>query len=142
MKNLYRLFLTVVLVSFGFAAYAQNQEGNEMPTPEELATQEADRLAEQLKLESWQVFYVDSTLQHDYAALMQEAEKMQKSKVGNAALYQAMNDRWADQIDATYKRIFTPEQWASYLKSGAGKAQKARQKRAEKAAALAEKTKK
>jgi hypothetical protein len=34
-----------------------------------------------------------------------------------------------DTIDASYKKIFTQTQWAAYLKSGAGKAQKARAKR-------------
>jgi hypothetical protein len=38
-----------------------------------------------------------------------------------------------DQIDATYQKIFTQEQWAAYLKQGAGKAQKARAKRKAKA---------
>ena len=44
-------------------------------------------------------------------------------------LYQAVQDKWWDQIDATYKIIFNPQQWAAYLKSGAAKAQKAREKR-------------
>jgi hypothetical protein len=34
-----------------------------------------------------------------------------------------------DTIDASYKKIFTQTQWTAYLKSGAGKAQKARAKR-------------
>jgi hypothetical protein len=34
-----------------------------------------------------------------------------------------------EQIDVTYKKIFTEKQWAAYLKSGAGKAIKAREKR-------------
>jgi hypothetical protein len=38
-----------------------------------------------------------------------------------------------EQIDATYKRIFTESQWKAYLKQGASKAQKARAKRRAKA---------
>ena len=34
-----------------------------------------------------------------------------------------------DNIDESYRRIFNDEQWKAYLKSGAGKAQKAREKR-------------
>ena len=34
-----------------------------------------------------------------------------------------------EQIDKTYKKFFTPQQWAAYLKSGAAKQQKAREKR-------------
>jgi hypothetical protein len=48
-------------------------------------------------------------------------------------MYQAVHDRWMAQIDATYKKIFNPQQWAAYLKSGAAKAQKAREKRRAKA---------
>ena len=44
-------------------------------------------------------------------------------------MYIMVQDKWMDQIDATYKRIFTEEQWAAYLKQGAAKAQKARAKR-------------
>jgi hypothetical protein len=48
-------------------------------------------------------------------------------------MYQAVQDKWMDQIDVTYKRIFTEKQWAAYLKSGAGKLIKAREKRKAKA---------
>ena len=99
------------------------------------AEEEADRLQKMLDLEDWQVFYVDSTLKHDLPAWMAETEKLQTAKVANSALYMAVSDKWMDQIDATYKRIFTPEQWAAYLKTGAGKAMKAREKRKAKAAA-------
>ena len=34
-----------------------------------------------------------------------------------------------DKIDNTYRKLFTDSQWAAYLKSGAGKQQKAREKR-------------
>jgi hypothetical protein len=81
------------------------------------------------------VFYVDSTLKHDFPAWVEESNKLQASKVTNSAMYIAVSDKWMDQIDATYKKIFTPEQWAAYLKSGAGKALKAREKRKEKALA-------
>jgi hypothetical protein len=58
-----------------------------------------------------------------------EYEQLRAAKVGNTSMYQDVQDKWLDQIDATYKRIFTEEQWALYLKSGAAKAQKAREKR-------------
>jgi hypothetical protein len=94
---------------------------------------EADRLQRVLDLEDWQVFYVDSTLKHDFPAMMAEYEQLRLAKVSNTNMYQDVRDKWLDQIDATYKRIFTEEQWAAYLKQGAGKAQKARAKRREKA---------
>ena len=95
----------------------------------ERAEQEADRLQSVLNLEDWQVFYVDSTLKHDYPAMLAECEKLQASKVMNSSLYIAVQDKWMEQIDVAYKRIFTEEQWAAYLKNGGLRAQKARDKR-------------
>jgi hypothetical protein len=90
---------------------------------------EADRLQNLLDLEDWQVFYVDSTLKHDFPAMMAEYDQLRKAKVTNTAMYQAVQDKWMDQVDRTYQRLFTEEQWKLYLKAGAGKAQKAREKR-------------
>ncbi|MBQ8837757.1 MAG: hypothetical protein IJ005_00390 [Bacteroidales bacterium] len=115
---------------FQTATYAQQSE---KPDVFEQAETEADRLQRVLDLEDWQVFYVDSTLKHDFPAMMKEFEELQNSKVSNAAMYQAVQDRWMEQIDLTYKRIFTEDQWVAYLKSGAAKAQKAREKRKAKA---------
>ena len=108
-------------------AYAQQQP--EKPDVYEQAEMEADRLQRILDPEDWQLVYVDSTLKHDFPAMMADYEELQKSKVANTSMYQAVQDKWMDQIDATYRKIFTDEQWAAYLKQGAGKAQKARAKR-------------
>ena len=127
------LAAAAALVSASFAAA---QEPEKKPDVYEQAEIEADRLQKVLDLEDWQVFYVDSTLKHDFPAMMAEYEKLRASKVSNVMLYQAVNDKWMEQIDATYKKIFNPQQWAAYLKSGAAKAQKAREKRRAKAAGL------
>lgn len=105
------------------------QEPDKQPDIYERAEMEADRLQKVLDLEDWQVFYVDSTLKHDYPAMMAECDKLQASRVMNSSIYIAVQDKWMEQIDATYKKIFTPEQWALYLKNGAQRAQKARAKR-------------
>ncbi|MDY6278415.1 MAG: hypothetical protein SPL35_08400 [Bacteroidales bacterium] len=117
-----------------FAVKASAQNPEKQPTPEEVATKETERLERILKLEDWQVFYVDSTLQHDFAALEAEIKGMQQARVGNVDLYMEVRDRWMDQIDNSFKKWFTPEQWKKYLKSGAKKEQKDREKRREKAA--------
>ena len=124
-------FMISFIVVLGFCVsegivYAQQPE---QPDIYEQAETEADRLQRLLDLEDWQTFYVDSTLKHDFPAMVAEFTQLQASKVSNTSIYQDVRDRWMDQIDATYKRIFTEEQWAAYLKSGAGKAQKAREKR-------------
>ena len=123
-----KVLFALIPLLFCVNVFAQNQE-QKVPTPEEMAAKEADRLADVLKLEDWQVFRVDSTLQNDYAELQAEMDKMQKSRVDNYELYMIVRDKWMDQIDRTYRKIFTDAQWAAYLKNGAGKQQKAREKR-------------
>ena len=108
---------------------SMNAQEQKQPDIYERAEMEADRLQKLLDLEDWQVFYVDSTLKHDFPAMMSECDKLQASKVMNTSLYIAVQDKWMEQIDATYKKIFTPEQWAAYLKNGGQRAQKARDKR-------------
>jgi len=118
------------LVFCSFDAFAQQKEDG--PDIYEQAEAEADRLQRVLDLEDWQVFYVDSTLKHDYPAMLAEFDELRKAKVSNTDIFQDVQDRWWDKIDASYQRIFTEEQWKAYLKSGAGKAQKAREKRKQK----------
>ena len=126
------VLLAFLSASISVRALAQQQE--KMPDIYQQAEMEADRLQKLLDLEDWQTFYVDSTLKHDFPAMMAEYEEMKNAKIGNTTMYVAVQDKWMDQIDATYKKIFNQQQWAAYLKSGAAKAQKAREKRMAKAA--------
>lgn len=119
-------FSVIAMVACCFTASAQQQDA---PDIYEQAEAEADRLQRVLDLEDWQVFYVDSTLKHDFPAMMAEYEVLQKSKVANMSMYQSVQDKWMDRIDSTYMKIFTDQQWKAYLKSGAAKARKAREKR-------------
>lgn len=127
---MYKAFLCLMVAFMivpSFNAFAQQQE-----KPKDIyeqAEEEADRLQRLLNLEDWQVFYVDSTLKASFPAMVAEFEKMSAAKVGNSSLYQSVQDKWMDKIDSTYQRIFTKEQWAAYLKSGAARQQKARAKR-------------
>lgn len=121
-----------ILAAMLLLAQAQSLFAQQKPEEQDIYEQielEADRLQRVLELEDWQVFYVDSTLKHDYPAMQAEVMKLAEAKVANRDMYIMVQDKWMEQIDATYKRIFTPEQWAAYLKQGAGKAQKAREKR-------------
>ena len=127
-----KALLLPVLMLVGMLAVsveASAQEQQKQPDVYEQAETEADRLQRILDLEDWQVFYVDSTLKHDFPAMMAEYDKLRAAKVSNTSMYQSVQDKWMEQIDATYKKIFNPQQWAAYLKSGAAKAQKAREKR-------------
>ena len=127
MKSILSTIVALVFfVAMPQQASAQQQEA---PSLEEQIEKEADRLQRILDLEDWQVFYVDSTLMHDFPAMQNEIKELADSKVSNRDMYISVQDKWMDQIDATYKKIFTDEQWAAYLKQGAAKAQKARAKR-------------
>ena len=125
------LSLITLLVFACISVSAQQQP--EQPDIYEQAEIEADRLQRVLDLEDWQLFYVDSTLKHDLPAMMAEYEELRKAKVANSSMYMDVNDKWMEQIDQSYRKIFNDEQWAAYLKQGAAKAQKSRAKRKAKA---------
>lgn len=129
----WRIYAALAFVSVFFCIEASAQQQPEKPDLFERAEMEADRLQRLLDLEDWQTFYVDSILKHDYPAMMKEIEDMQAAKVSNTSMYVTVQDRWMEKIDAGYRKIFTEEQWAAYLKSGAARAQKARDKRRQKA---------
>ena len=121
--------LAALILTFASETKVSAQQQEKAPDVFEQAEKEADRLQGLLDLEDWQVFYVDSTLKHDFPAMMADYDELRASKVTNTAMYQAVQDKWMDQIDKTYKKIFSQEQWTAYLKSGAARAQKARAKR-------------
>ena len=132
--NFYRLLSVIPAICLSvFAAAAQNQ-GPQTPEQKEkqlleFVDKEVKRLSDMLDLEYWQEFYVDSTLTHDYKAMTEEMEKMQRAKVENTDLYVGVQDKWMQQIDDTYKKFFTEKQWEKYWKSSGKKAQAARDKR-------------
>ena len=136
-----QIFALIGLLFLSLPAFAQQPQ-----TPEEQEKQllefidkEVERLTASLNLEYWQTFYVDSTLVHDYHALQDEMKELQNAKVSNTDLYIAVQDKWQEQIYNTFHRFFNEDQWKKYLKTGAAREQKAREKRREKAAKAAAK---
>ena len=116
---------------------AQEQEKPKTPEQKEREFYESidkqvERLAESLNLEDWQIFYVDSILTHNALRMKAEAAELEKNKVSSAEPYVYVHDRWMEENDKALQKVFTPAQWDKYLKSGAGRARKARQKREEK----------
>ena len=132
--KIYRLLNVIAALCLSvFVAGAQNQPPQTAEEKEkqllEFVDKEVQRLSHLLDLEYWQEFYVDSTLTHDFRAMTEEMESMQKAMVENRDLYVNVQDKWMQAIDDSYKRFFTKEQWAKYGKSGARRAQEARDKR-------------
>ena len=131
MKRMFLSILACSLFLLGAApgALAQQKER----TPEEIASQEAEKLESLLGLEGWQVFYVDSILQNNYSHMQAELYGLRDSKVENVDLYVSVRDKWNQLTYDAFSKVFNEDQWNRYLKSGAGKEMKLRQKRAAKA---------
>ena len=135
MKHIWILAAALLLGPVALRAQNQGPQTEEQKEKQllEFIDKEVKRLSDQLTLEYWQEFYVDSTLTHDLIAMEEELTDLQKTKVGNADLYQRVQDKWMQQIDDSYHRFFNEEQWKKYWKSTGQRNQKARDKRKAKA---------
>ncbi|MBR4788806.1 MAG: hypothetical protein IK030_03710 [Bacteroidales bacterium] len=130
----FKAILTVLLALAAFSAAAQEQltpEQREKQLYENIQKQ-VDDLTLSLKLEDWQVFYLDSILVNNFTAMSAEFEEMSKNRVSSQDLYIYIQDKWMDETYNAIHKILDDNQWQKYLKQGAAKAKKARDKRAEK----------
>ena len=126
------LLKTLLLSSLLFPAGAVAMSAQEQPEPPdmtELAEKEADRLQRLLNLEDWQVFYVDSIMTHDYTAMRDEIQDLSKARVSNSDVYQRVQDKWMEQMYQSFSKVFNEEQWDKYLKAGAQRDKRLRDKR-------------
>ena len=130
-----RKTITLIVASvICFATWAQENKTPEQREKEfyEAIEKQVERMEEQLDLEPWQVFYVDSILTHDYKAMQEEVTRMSSAKMSNADLYYDVQDKWMEQIYNSIHKVLNEEQWAMYEKNGAARDKKARDKRAAK----------
>lgn len=133
MKN---IFLTAVCLAIS-ASVAFAQQNPQSPEEQEkklseYIQKEVDKWEMTLKLEDWQVFYVDSILNHDYRAMQEEMNNLSSSKVTNYDIYTRTSDKWAERIYTAFRKVLDDKQWEKYLKSGASRDKRAREKRKEK----------
>lgn len=130
MKN---IFLAVVCLLFSaltvFAQQNPPSKEEQEKKMSEYIQKEVDRLEMTLKLEDWQVFYVDSILNHDFRAMQEELSNLSSSKVTNYDIYTRASDKWAEKIYEAFRKVLNDNQWQKYLKSGAARDKKAREKR-------------
>ena len=127
----------LILLLASVAQLALAQEGQKTPEQREKEFYEAienqvNRLTEQLDLADWQVFYVDSILTHDYKGMQEEFNKMSAAKYANSELFYDVQDKWMEKMYQAMHKVFDEEQWAKYLKGGAARDKKLRDKRAAK----------
>ena len=117
-----------------FLAGAQQPQNEEEAAKQmrEAINQSVENYERLLGLEDWQTFYVDSILTHDYEALRVEVKALQTAKMSNTDVYQQVQDKWAEQVYVAMQKVLDEKQWDKYLKSGAAREKKARDKRAAK----------
>lgn len=129
-----KFFATVALLVLSLSAFAQQPNDPEKEAKEfqESINAEVERLENNLELEDWQVFYVDSILTYDYNQMRLELKELSDAKISNYDLYTEIQDKWVEKIYNSLNGVFDEAQWNKYLKMGALKAKKDRDKRAAK----------
>lgn len=122
----------VLSACFPTVVAAQEKSAEEKKAEKEFyesIEREVDRLSGLLKLDDWQVFYVDSILTHDYKAMQGELNDLRNQKVSNLDMLYDVQYRWEDKMYDAFQKVFDEDQWAKYLKSGAARDKKNRDKR-------------
>ena len=129
--KIFAISLFLLLPAASFAQEQTKEEADREKKFRENIEKMVENYETSLNLEYWQVFYVDSILTHDFTAMSEELKKLGDSKVENSDIYQSVSDRWMEQIYNSFRKVFNDEQWAKYLKTGAARSKKARDKRQE-----------
>lgn len=134
MIQFFRMSIAALALMIGVSSTlsAQNEQQTEKEFYESIDSQ-VNRLTDLLELNDAQIFYVDSILVHDYSAMQAELKEMQDKKVSNPDLYYDIQFKWQDQVYYAFQKIFDEDQWARYLKSGAERDKKNRDKKRAKA---------
>ena len=129
-----KIILILAICALPVMLLAQEQKSPKEREKEfyEAIEAQINQLTEQLELEDWQIFYVDSILTHDYKAMQQEIESMSAAKYANSDLFYGVQDKWMEQMYQALRKVFDDKQWAKYLKSGAARDKKLRDKRMKK----------
>ena len=129
--NLFRILVLMAALTLPFTALAQEQKSPEQQEKEmrEMIDKEVEKYSNTLDLDPAQEFYVDSILNHDYFAMREELMEKSRAKVANTDVYVAIQDKWAERIYVAFRKVLDEDQWQKYLKSGAGREKKARDKR-------------
>ncbi|MBQ7269929.1 MAG: hypothetical protein IJS62_08825 [Bacteroidales bacterium] len=126
-------FALLSLLLPGSALYAQDKSREEADKQfYEALEAQVERYTEQLNLEDWQVFYVDSILTHNMEALRSEIMALQAARVSSADYMEVASDKWMEATYTAFRKVLNDSQWEKYLKNGAKRDKAARDKRAAK----------
>ena len=121
-------FLLALVCLPASAQSGQKKEDKEKKMDEFIKNQ-VSNLENSLKLETWQTFYVDSIRNHDYRAMQDELDNLSSAKVSNTDIYIRTQDKWNEQIYQALSKVMNEAQWNKYLKMGAAREKKFRDKR-------------
>ena len=121
-------FLLALVCLPASAQSGQKKEDKEKKMDEFIQNQ-VSNLENSLKLETWQTFYVDSILNHDYRTMQEELDNLSSAKVSNTDIYIRTQDKWNEQIYQALSKVMNEAQWNKYLKMGAAREKKFRDKR-------------
>jgi hypothetical protein len=109
-KNILLLLTLLATLSL----YAQEQPPRKSAV--ELAAEQAERFEEELGLNHYQLFMVDSILQTNLAAVSKEFEEMQEGGMQNPESYRTVQKKWQKKTDDAFAELFTIEQFDRYLR--------------------------
>ena len=116
-----------------FCAFAQQQDDEKAQKEfREAIDKEVERFADNLDLEDWQIFYVDSIFNYNYTKRSEELKDLSMKKVSVDDAYYRVSDKWMEATYQAVKKVLDENQWAKYEKMGVAKEKRARDKRAEK----------
>lgn len=132
--NLMKIFAISAMLLAGACAFAQAPQLDEKALKEfrEKLDQTVEDMEITFDLEDWQTFYVDSIFTYNFTQRRDELLELQSKKVTVEDAYARIDDKWMEATYQALHKVFNEKQWAKYLKTGAAKDKKARDKRAEK----------
>jgi hypothetical protein len=123
----YKNFMRYAIVCFLTAAallccnMANAQDPMEK-SPEEMAIEQANRLENELNLNSTQLFYLDSILRHNYTELYAEIENARARGSQDQQTYKTLTEKWMQKTFDALKGVLDEQQYIRYLKlMGKGK---------------------
>ena len=112
-------FLTAAAMLCCNVASAQDSQ---QKSPEEIAIEQADKIGKELKLNSTQMFYMDSILRHNYTEMYAEIEFARARGSQDQQTYKTLSDKWMQKTFDALKGVLDEQQYIRYLKlMGKGK---------------------
>ena len=116
--TIFCLLTMAALLAFNTANAQDQQQEN----PEEIAIKMANRLETDLKLNSTQLFYVDSILRHNYTEMFAAVDEARARGSQDQQTYKTISDKWMLKTNNALKAVLDEQQYIRYLKMmGKGK---------------------